>query len=234
VAAAILLIASLAFYDTVQRRLTGDDGGSAESRIPLMRTAVRMIADHPLLGVGANNYGAVLEDYTSTSGWDEWIWTVHNKYLLVWAEGGIGALLAFVWFLTTTFRKGWQTWKAADPALSMCALACTAAAISHTIHLHLDLFSGREQVQLLWLMCALIVVMRYIPAPVVVARHSTRTTGVVEPGISRYRSCPGFNSQPGRQSLRFGVPATEKFDDPHRQSVECHKANGPTHPDAHH
>jgi O-antigen ligase len=163
--AAILLVASLAFHDVIQQRLE-DDGGSGESRIPLMRTAARMIADHPILGVGANNYGAVLDRYTTTSGWTEWIWTVHNKFLLVLAEGGIGALLAFIWFLTSTIRQGWQTWKAADPVLSMFALACTAAIIGHLMHLQLDLFSGREQVQLLWLLCALIVTMRYMrPAP---------------------------------------------------------------------
>jgi putative inorganic carbon (HCO3(-)) transporter len=168
--AAILLVLSLVFHDTVQQRLTGDDAGSAESRIPLMRIAMRMIADHPFLGVGANNYGAIVDDYTSAEGWDEWIFTVHNKYLLIWAEGGIAALLAFVWFLIATIRRGWHTWKAADPAVSMFALACTAAIVGHTIHSQLDLFSGREQVQMLWLMCALIVAMRYIPAPGVVAR----------------------------------------------------------------
>jgi O-antigen ligase len=193
VIATILLIAALAFPDVIQHRLKEDDGGSAESRIPLMRTAARMIVDHPVLGVGANNYGAMLDSYTATSGWTEWIWTVHNKFLLVFAEGGIGALLAFIWFLTATVRQGWQTWKKGDRALSMFALACTAAIIGHLVHLQLDLFSGREQVQLLWLMCALVVSLRYMTTPVAVARSSTNYAGALGRPVPRARSHSQIN-----------------------------------------
>ena len=31
---------------------------------------------------------------------------VHNRYLLIWTEAGIGALVAFVLFLVTTVRNG--------------------------------------------------------------------------------------------------------------------------------
>ncbi len=38
-------------------RIFGNDGGAAEDRISLMRLALQIIQDHPLFGVGANNFG---------------------------------------------------------------------------------------------------------------------------------------------------------------------------------
>src|SRR5207245_4532658 len=94
----LLAVLSLTFGESIAARLTDDDAGSAQVRIPLMETASRIIAEHPLLGVGANNYTVALADHASTHS-AEFLYTVHNQYLLVWAETGLAGLMALLWFL---------------------------------------------------------------------------------------------------------------------------------------
>ena len=160
----VVVVVSMMFQAVITQRLTGDDRGSAQSRLPLMGMAVEIISGNPVLGVGANNYSAALERNASTLRGD-WLYTVHNKYLLVWAEVGIGGLVAFLWFLVATIRRGWQRWTRADPLLSPLALGFTAALMGHMVHMQVELFNGRPQIQLLWVVAALVGVMSRIDAP---------------------------------------------------------------------
>ena len=161
VAAAIgLTVLILPFSGQIATRIGGSDQGSAASRIPLIRLASNVIEDHPVLGVGANNLGLVIPTYAGPEYDGYWIYTVHNKYLLVWAEAGIGALAAFLWFLLSTLRTGWRVWRDADPFLGPIALGLTAGVIGQMVHMGVDIFQSRPQVQLLWLVAGLLVAMR--------------------------------------------------------------------------
>jgi putative inorganic carbon (HCO3(-)) transporter len=155
---------ALLFHEGIAHRLTGDDGGSARSRVPLMMMAWEIIADQPALGVGANNYTQALEPRTPEFG-NEWLFTVHNQYLLVWAETGAVGLAAYLWFLLATLRRGWQRWKRTDPLLAPLALGFTAALMGQMLHMQVDIYSSRPQVQLLFVVAALIGVMSRIDAP---------------------------------------------------------------------
>jgi O-antigen ligase len=152
------------FQSTISTRLTADDVGSARARVPLMVTALEIIGDHPQLGVGANNYVAALPRYESTFP-GEWLYTVHNRYLLVAAETGLGGLIAFVWFLAVTIRRGWVRWRRKDVLLSPLALGLTAALAGQMVHMLVDIFNSRSAVQLLWVVAALIAAMSRIEAP---------------------------------------------------------------------
>jgi len=151
-----LLFLVLLFQDTIAARLVGSEGSSAETRLQMMRLAMKIIKDHPLLGVGANNFAVMIPHY-ATPEFTGWLHTVHNKYLLVWAEAGLGALVAFLLFLLTTVRHGWRSWKLDDPLLSPLALGFIAGIVGQMSHMFLDLFHGRPQVQGLWLVAGLIV-----------------------------------------------------------------------------
>lgn len=157
--AVIVVGVSLPFHDAILTRLLGYDAGSAYSRIPLMKLAFRVIQDNPVLGVGANNFAVTIDQYARSGFAGAWIYTVHNNYLRVWAETGIGGLIAFIWFLLGTIRRGWQTWQIGDRLLSALALGFTAAIIAHMFHMTVDLFNTRSQVQLLWLIAGLITAM---------------------------------------------------------------------------
>ena len=96
ISVAIGILISLAFYTPIYQRVFGDDAGSATGRIPQYQVAFQIIRDHPIFGVGANNYPAIQQSYLGLNPNNTvFRWAVHNKYLLVWAETGFFGLLFF-------------------------------------------------------------------------------------------------------------------------------------------
>jgi len=158
--AIVVVLLSLLFQDAILTRLFRDDYGAAHSRIPLMKLAFRVIMDRPVLGVGANNFPIMMKQYITSEFGRAWLYAVHNKYLLVWAETGIGGFVAFIWFLVATVRQGWQCWKFGDRFLSPLALGFTVAIVGQMAHMLVDVFHGRPQLQSLWLIAGLITAMR--------------------------------------------------------------------------
>jgi O-antigen ligase len=161
---AALTLLYVPFGSSISARLFGDDHGSAESRIPLNSLALRMIGDSPLLGVGANNFTVAMDQYTTSEFRREWLWAVHNKYLLILAETGAGGLLAYLAFLLSTLRRGWQCWRFGDSQCSPLALGFVAGIAGHMVHQSVDLFRDRPLQQLVWLAAGLLVAMHRISA----------------------------------------------------------------------
>jgi O-antigen ligase len=161
---AILILLYLPFSGDISTRLFGDDNGSAESRIPLTYLAFRIIGDYPVLGAGSNNFSVVMDRYLTPEFRNGFIYAVHNKYLLIWAETGIGGLLAYLAFLFGSLRKGWECWQQSDRFLSVLALGFTAAIIGHMVHMSVDLFRVGPVQELLWVFAALLTAMRRMSA----------------------------------------------------------------------
>jgi O-antigen ligase len=153
-----LLLIGFTFQESIANRLLGDDEGSAEARLPLVYLAGEMIGDQPLTGVGINNATIVGSQYSALLDYrTEWYYTIHNKYLLEWVELGVFGLAAFVWFLFSTLRYGWTVWQRRDRVLSPLALGLLLAIAGQMLHMTVDVFNSRAQVQSLWLCAGLIV-----------------------------------------------------------------------------
>jgi O-antigen ligase len=154
------LVVFAIFHRPILERLTGDDLGSAEARVPLMMLAIRMFTDHPLLGVGANNFIAAMDPYVTYPDFSgAWVHVVHNKYLLVLAETGIIGLMAYLAFLMATVRSGMTCCHLPSLTMSPIALGLTAGVVGQMVHMCVDLFHDRPPVQLLWLIAGLIAAM---------------------------------------------------------------------------
>jgi O-antigen ligase len=151
-----LLAVLLPLGGSVVDRLTESDEGSAASRAPLAVTALRMSEDHPLLGVGSNNYTVAMPAYETRDRAREWAYTVHNKYLLVLAETGVAGLVAFLWFLVAGLRAGRRAAGTADPALAMIAVGFTAGLAGQCVHMGVESFRGRPVMQGLFLTAGLL------------------------------------------------------------------------------
>ena len=109
--------------------------GAASGRVPLIQISLQMIRDHPLFGLGANNFIVVLPHYTGPQFSSDWLNVVHNRYLLIWTEAGLGALVAFVLFLVTTVRNGWRARHHPDPLISGAAIGLAAAVSGMAVHM---------------------------------------------------------------------------------------------------
>jgi putative inorganic carbon (hco3(-)) transporter len=153
-----LVVVGIVFHESIAGRLLGDDEGSAESRVPLMHLALNMISEHPVTGVGTNNASvAGLQDMALPDFRSEWFYTIHNKYLLEWVELGVLGLAAFLWFLLSTIRSGWSTWQRNDRLLAPLALGLILAIVGQMVHMSVDVFNSRPQVQSLWLCAGLVI-----------------------------------------------------------------------------
>src|SRR6266446_269382 len=161
----MLALLYLPFHSLISARLLGDDKGSAESRIPLMNLAFRIIEDNPVLGVGVNNFTVVMDRYLTPEFRRGFLFAVHNKYLLVFSETGIIGLLAFLAFLLDALRKGWQCWAFQDRLLSPLALGIAAGIAGHMVHMNVDVFRGRPTQQLVWLIAGLLTAMLRMGQP---------------------------------------------------------------------
>jgi putative inorganic carbon (HCO3(-)) transporter len=75
-----------------------DAEGSAESRYEIIQTALRIIADHPVAGVGVGSYPYANAAYSPELGELD----THNTYLNLAAETGIPGVLIFIGLVAST------------------------------------------------------------------------------------------------------------------------------------
>ena len=112
-------MAVLPFADVIADRVTRDLGRSIEFRQTENDVALAMFADHPMIGVGLNNYSLHLAKYGSELAWAldftdvavkqvrvRFIAAPQNGFLLPLAETGIAGLLAFVFYLGAVLVVG--------------------------------------------------------------------------------------------------------------------------------
>jgi O-antigen ligase len=152
-----LLIAAIPFSVAISDSVTGKDRATAEGRFAMIELARHIIADSPVLGVGANNYAVVMGDYIRHPEFTgAWLHVVHNRYLLVWSETGVLGLIALVGFLISTVILGWQSFKSRHALHAALGLGLTAGILGQMLHMHLDLVGSRPLVQLLWIVCGLV------------------------------------------------------------------------------
>jgi putative inorganic carbon (HCO3(-)) transporter len=176
--AAVLLIVGAVFHGAIADRVFGEDEGSAHARIPLIKLALEIIGDHPQLGVGVNNCALVAAQYARESPFrEEWFYSIHDKYLLVGVETGVVGLAAFLWFLLATLWAGWRGWQRQDRLLSPIALGLAAAVLGQMVHMTVDVFNSRPQVQGLWLCAALAAAICYVREGGCCARVSRPRSG---------------------------------------------------------
>ncbi len=149
-----VLLAGICAYPlmrVIEKRVRGDDGGSAIARKHHAAIALEMINDQPLFGYGAGNCHLAGQKYADQGAYrSEWYYTIHCKYLLVWIETGIAGLATFLLVLFNGIRQGVLTWLRHDRLLAPIGLALAAAVVGHMLHMFVDVFNSRTQVQTLW------------------------------------------------------------------------------------
>jgi putative inorganic carbon (HCO3(-)) transporter len=170
--AIVLAMLSLLFRDAVTARV--QETNLTHARVILNELAFKMIIDNPVFGIGTNNFAIAMKQYLTPEFGGEWIYIVHNKYLLEWAEIGIGGIVAFVWFLLAAIRRGWQCYQFEGRFLPALALGLTAGIIGHMSQMFAEPFNGRPSTQLLYLTAGLITVIHNIGRGAVRASSNAR------------------------------------------------------------
>jgi len=131
----VLVIASAAFFDMLKERISGDDYGSAMSRIPMIHIALNVISAHPFTGVGINNYQEKMREYNNSLLARQFTTIprpVHNMYLLVAGELGIFGFFFMLWMVLAGIFVLLDIVASPNPfyALTAISLFCGIAAFS--------------------------------------------------------------------------------------------------------
>jgi O-antigen ligase len=93
--------------------LLDTDAGTTFFRLQLWHSSLSMIRDHPLLGVGLDNFlYAYRSVYVLPTAWAEFdLSHPHNFVLDFWLRLGIPGLAVIFWLLVAFFRRGWVLYR---------------------------------------------------------------------------------------------------------------------------
>ena len=160
----LLSFVIFAGFENVRMRMFSDDYHSARGRIEMAQVAWDVIKAHPLTGVGLNNYTNVMQGYDRTRSWQTYrfVHPVHNSYLLIAAESGIPALVAFLWLIGAFFAKTWAVYRRIDMPLAFFQIGCMGGVLTWVIAGLLDRDLAGQNVMLWFVMGAAIATDRLI------------------------------------------------------------------------
>ncbi len=133
----ILVIVFTIFSGQIIERITGEDHGSALSRIPMFQIAIEIIKDHPFGGLGINNYQEIMREYNNTylgRLFSTIPRPVHNMYLLITGETGFLGFAMFLWMLVALIRILLQITRSADPYYSIISIALLSGLAGYLAH----------------------------------------------------------------------------------------------------
>ncbi|MCC6848703.1 MAG: O-antigen ligase family protein [Deltaproteobacteria bacterium] len=155
VCAAVVVVLALA--PLIQRRLSESVGDAYDERAGLMRIAMNVIEAHPVFGVGPGAYSHVFKEYLPPGGMDQWLYTVHNEYLLRAAETGVLGGVAWVWLLLAALRQSRDLLRrSASPEMRAFALAWGAGLLNLAWQMYWVPWRGFGYNALFWFMLGLL------------------------------------------------------------------------------
>jgi O-antigen ligase len=137
-------------------------GDSYAERAALMAMATRIIKAEPVLGVGPGAYGQVYRRYLTAEDEMNWLWIVHNRYLLRAAETGIPGGIALVLMFVTALRLALRLVRARDPFIATFALGVSGGLVAMLWEMYWDTFQMFPYNGLLWLLFGLLAAARRI------------------------------------------------------------------------
>jgi O-antigen ligase len=121
-------------------------------RVAMMREGGRMVAAHPIVGVGPNMIQKRYEEYRGPDAVNQINPHLHNNVVQIAAERGVPALVAWLWFVVALARDLMRRFRAGpNTFLSAAALAGLAALLTAGLF---EYNFGDSEVLMLFLMLA--------------------------------------------------------------------------------
>jgi len=131
----VLLLLPLAGTQRITS-LFDTEQGTTFRRIKLWQAAVAMIQDHPLTGIGLDNFLYEYPNYMLSEAWEEpFLSHPHNIVLDYWTRLGMGGVAVLVWLVVAFFaaaRRQYHCLPDGDErAIILGWMACLAAILAH-------------------------------------------------------------------------------------------------------
>jgi len=129
---------------------SGGDKGAEDSRTVLWQAGLRMMAAHPIAGIGLGNFKPLVQGYEQGDAAENHI--AHNSYIEIGAEIGLPALFVFLGILFSSYltlgRVRVRAFRAKQPFVWQSALGLQAGLVGAAVAIFF--VSGQYQ-KLLWL-----------------------------------------------------------------------------------
>lgn len=152
----IFVIVISIFWQPIMTRLTSDDKGAAQSRVRLVKQAIRIITYHPIFGIGINTYTDIMKSYVSQEEKHLWFDKVHNQYFLIWVETGILGIIGFLCFLFAVFKTGIKNMQSRDISQFMLSSCVVFPLLAMCITITTQMADGGAIPKLIWFLASLI------------------------------------------------------------------------------
>jgi len=127
------IIAVVPFLQTERAQSLFQVGtGTGFFRVSVWDSALRMLRDHPLLGVGLDNFLYEYPRYINPDAWREPnLSHPHNIVLDFWLRLGLAGVGVLAWMVLAFYRQGIQASRGTARALAIGLMASMTAALAH-------------------------------------------------------------------------------------------------------
>jgi hypothetical protein len=122
---------------------------AAFARFHLMKVALSMIQEHPVMGVGLNNHLIVAPEFDP----DTYLLAMptHNHYLIVASEIGIPGLVFFLGFISITCMTILKSTRSNDLYIAALAVGILGAYAAISVHILVDWLASNTNQTFFWL-----------------------------------------------------------------------------------
>lgn len=155
-------------------RIEDEVKGNRMNRLAIWRSTMKLIEDHPVIGIGFGAYAYAIPKYVATSGgWR--MEQAHNDYLEILANGG---LIAFALFFISGFfvlRRSFTVFASNDRLIRSSCFGALAGMLGVFIHSFVD-FGLHIMVNALILMVLIVIATTPLQAPSFSTRPEANTS----------------------------------------------------------
>jgi O-antigen ligase len=140
IAAGVLVLGGVALLPVARTprfaSLTHLESGTSFLRLVLWKGALRMIAAHPMMGVGIGNFAVEYPRFMLPEAWREpLVYHPHNVVLDFWAILGLPGLAALAWLQVAFWRCALSSYRRlADPTLQALMLGLMGSMVAFLAH----------------------------------------------------------------------------------------------------
>jgi len=152
----LLLCILIPFGQNILSRLYLD-AENVVSRYYLLKTSTSMIKDHPFIGIGLNTYSIQMFDYVPSQHATDWMYLVHNKFMLVWSETGSSALLFFILIVLFSYHSLFKTLRSQITYIRNYSIAFVSSLSVIIMHMCWEAYESGPIILNFWVLVALIV-----------------------------------------------------------------------------
>lgn len=151
-----VVVSMIPLVPLIVLRSEANHEGDLEERINLMRVVWEMYDSHPIVGVGLGTYNNVKRAYLPED-YQGWLYTVHNRYLLVLAETGVLGLSCLLLVYVMVLYVAWKGLKKIAPEYLPIQVGLMASLVMIHWQMIWEIYDGRQPNYIYWYFASLAV-----------------------------------------------------------------------------